>query len=115
KEFCYLPLYIFCGEYLLAAKLRTADNDVSQGTVAELERILPQIRAAGPQVRILRRADRGFCREEIMAWCEAPDVENLFGLAKNSRLVAATAPALADAHARHLQTGVAARVLADFV
>jgi hypothetical protein len=115
KEFCYLPLYIFCGEHLLAAKLRTADNDASYGTVDELERIVPQIRAVWPQVRILLRADSGFCREEIMAWCEAHGVDYLFGLAKNSRLVAALEPALADAHARYLQTGVAARVFTDFV
>ncbi len=115
KEFCYLPLYIFCGEHLLAAKLRTADNDASYGTVAELERIIPHLRAAWPQVRILLRADSGFCREEIMAWCEAHGVDYLFGLAKNSRLVETLGPALADAHARYLQTGVAARVFADFV
>ena len=114
KEFCYLPLYVFCGEHLLAAKLRTADNDASHGTVAELERIIPQVRAAWPGVRILVRGDSGFCREEIMAWCEAHGVDYLFGLAKNSRLVEALGPALADAHARYLQTGVAARVFADF-
>jgi len=99
----------------VAAKLRTADNDASFGTVAELERIIPQLRAAWPAVRILLRADSGFCREEIMAWCEAHGVDYLFGLAKNSRLVEALEPALADAHARYLQTGVAARVFADFV
>ncbi len=115
KEFCSLPLYVFCGEHLLAAKLRTADNDASYGTVAELERIIPPLRAAWPQVRILLRADSGFCREEVMAWCEAHGVDYLFGLAKNSRLVEALEPALADAHARYLQTGVAARVFADFV
>ena len=114
KEFCYLPLYVFCGEHLLAAKLRTADNDASHGTVAELERIIPQVRAAWPAVRILVRGDSGFCREEIMAWCEAHGVDYLFGLARNSRLVEALGPALADAHARYLQTGVAARVFADF-
>ena len=106
KEFCYLPLYVFCGEHLLAAKLRTADNDASHGTVAELERIIPQVRAAWPAVRILVRGDSGFCREEIMAWCEAHGVDYLFGLARNSRLVEALGPALADAHARYLQTGV---------
>ena len=115
KEFCYLPLYIFCGEHLLAAKLRTADNDASSGTVTELERIIPQIRAAWPEVRILVRGDSGFCREEIMAWCEEHAVDYLFGLAKNSRLVETLGPALADTHARYLQTGVAARVFADFV
>jgi hypothetical protein len=115
QEFCYLPLYLFCGEHLLAAKLRTADNDASYGTVEELERIIPQIRAAWPEVRIVLRGDSGFCREEIMAWCEAHGVDYLFGLAKNSRLVEALEPALADAHARYVQTGVAARVFADFV
>jgi Transposase DDE domain group 1 len=115
KEFCYLPLYIFCGEHLVVAKLRTADNDASHGTVEELERIIPHIRAVWPQVRIVLRADSGFCREAIMAWCEANDVDYLFGLAKNSRLVELLEPALADAHARYLQTGVAARVFADFV
>ena len=115
KEFCYLPLYVFCGEHLLAAKLRTADNDASYGTVAELERIIPQFRAAWPGVRILLRADSGFCREEIMAWCEAHAVDYLFGLAKNSRLVEALEPALADAQVRYLHTGVAARVFTDFV
>jgi hypothetical protein len=115
KEFCYLPLYVFCGEYLLAARLRTADNDASYGSVEELERIIAQIRAVWPEVRILLRADSGFCREELMAWCEMHGVDYLFGLAKNSRLVEALAPALADAHARYLQTGVAARVFADFV
>jgi Transposase DDE domain group 1 len=115
KEFCYLPLYIFCGEHLVAATLRTADNDASSGTVAELERIIPQIRATWPEVRIVLRADSGFCREEIMAWCEAHGVDYLFGLAKNSRLIEALEPALADAHARYLQTGVAARVFVDFI
>jgi hypothetical protein len=115
KEFCYMPLYIFCGEHLLAAKLRTADNDASWGTVEELERIIPQIRAAWPEVRILLRGDSGFCREEIMAWCEAHGVDYLFGLAKNSRLLEVVVGALADAHVRYLQTGVAARVFVDFV
>lgn len=115
KEFCYLPLYIFCGEHLLAAKLRTADHDASYGAVTELERIIGQIRAAWPDVRIGVRGDSGFCREEIMAWCEAHAVDYVFGLAKNSRLVEALEPTLADAHARYLQTGVAARVFADFV
>jgi Transposase DDE domain group 1 len=114
KEFCYLPLYIFCGEHLLVAQLRTADNDASWGSVAVLQWLIPQIRAAWPQVRILVRGDAGFCREEIMGWCEANGVDYLFGLAKNSRLLEAIAADVADAHGRYLQTGVAARVFADF-
>jgi Transposase DDE domain group 1 len=75
KEFCSLPLYIFCGEHLLAATLGTADPDASYGAVAEWERIRGQIRAAGPEVRIWVRGDSGFCREEIMAWCEVHGVD----------------------------------------
>ena len=114
KEFCYLPLYVFCGEPLLVAQLRTADNDASWGSVDVLRWLIPQIRAAWPQVRILVRGDSGFCREEIMAWCEANGVDYLFGLAKNSRLLDIIAADLADAHVRYLQAGVAARVFADF-
>jgi hypothetical protein len=115
KEYCYLPLYIFCGDQLLLARLRTADNDASWGTVAELAWLIPQLRATWPNVRITLRADSGFCREEIMAWCEQHDVDYVFGLAKNTRLLALLEPALADAHARYLQTGVAARVFRDLV
>jgi hypothetical protein len=113
KEFCYLPLYIFCGDHLLGARLRTADNDASWGSEEELERIVTQIRAAWPDVRILLRADSGFCRERLMSWCEARGIDYLFGLARNSRLEEMLAPALADAHARYLTTGVAARVFAE--
>src|SRR5262245_27781995 len=114
QEFCYLPLHIFCGEHLLVAKLRTADNDASWGTVEVLEWLIPQLRAAWPQVRLILRADSGFCRDEIMSWCEARGVDYVFGLAKNSRLVEAIQAELADAQARYLQTGVAARVFTDF-
>src|SRR5262249_1333922 len=104
----------FCGEHLLVAKLRTADNDASWGTVEVLEWLIPQLRAAWPQVRLILRADSGFCRDEIMSWCEARGVDYVFGLAKNSRLVEAIQAELADAQARYLQTGVAARVFTDF-
>jgi hypothetical protein len=113
KEFCYLPLYIFCGDHLLCARLRTADNDASWGAEGELERIVRQVRAVWPNVRILLRADSGFCRERLMSWCEARGIDYLFGLARNSRLEEMLAPALADAHARYLTTGVAARVFTD--
>lgn len=107
-------MYVFCGEHLLVAKLRTADNDASWGTVEVLDWLIPRLRAAGPQVRIILRADSGFCREAIVAGCEAQGVDYLFGLAPNSRLVETIQGELADAHARYLQTGVAARVFADF-
>jgi Transposase DDE domain group 1 len=91
KNYCYLPLYIFCGDHLLLARLRPADIDAAAGSVKQLKRIVEQIRTAWPQVKVVIRADSGFCREEIMRWCEENGVDYLIGLAKNSRLVAAIA------------------------
>lgn len=78
-SYCYLPLYIFCGEHLLCARLRTADQDASAGSKAEVERIVGQIRRVWPQVEITLRADSGFWREELMVWCEEHGVEYVFG------------------------------------
>jgi len=86
--YCYLPLYVFCGRHLLAAKLRPSNIDGSAGAVEEIGRIVAQIRRRWPRVRILLRADSGFARETLMAWCEANRVDYLFGLARNERLVA---------------------------
>jgi Transposase DDE domain group 1 len=86
--YCYLPLYIFCGRDLLAAKLRSAAEDAAAGAVEEVARVVARIRARWPRTRILLRADSGFAREELMAWCEANGVDFLFGLARNERLVA---------------------------
>lgn len=87
--YCYLPLYIFCGRHLLAAKLRRSNIDASAGSREEIARIVGQIRERWPKVRIILRADSGFAREELMAWCEANGVDYVFGLARNARLVAA--------------------------
>src|ERR1700687_5194113 len=86
--YCYLPLYVFCGRHLLAAKLRPANIDGAAGAVEEVARIVAQIRCRWPRVRILLRADSGFAREDLMTWCEANGVDFLFGLAKNERLIA---------------------------
>jgi hypothetical protein len=114
KEYCYLPLYIFCGDHLLCAKLRQANGDAAEGTVGELDRIVGQIRQAWPQVEIAIRADSGFCREEIMAWCEANEVDYVLGLAKNERLKQEIAEELEQAKALHERTGLASRVFKDF-
>src|SRR4029450_11053188 len=87
--YCYLPLYIFCGDHLLCATLRPANCDASAGAVDEVARIAAQIRARWPQVRIVLRADSGFAREALMHWCEANGVDYLLGLARNARLVLA--------------------------
>jgi len=85
-HYCYLPLYIFCGEHLLCARLRMANIDGAAGSVEELARLVQQLRQAWPEVRIIVRGDSGFCREELMAWCEANQVDYVLGLAKNDRL-----------------------------
>jgi Transposase DDE domain group 1 len=112
--YCYLPLYIFCGRHLLAAKLRRANIDASAGAREEVERIVQQIRRRWPRVRILLRADSGFAREELMAWCEQNRVDFVFGLAKNARLIAAIARELAVAQAESATTGNPARCFAEF-
>lgn len=112
--YCYLPLYIFCGRHLLAAKLRRSNIDGAAGAKEEVERIVARIRRRWPHTRIVLRADSGFAREELMAWCEANGVEYLFGLARNKRLAACIADELAEAKAEHLETGEPARRFKDF-
>src|SRR5712671_1456483 len=98
--YCYLPLYVFCGRHLLVAKLRRADMDAAAGSVQEVARLVAHIRSRWPRVRILLRADSGFAREDLMAWCEANGVDFLFGLAKNDRLIAEIKSELARAEAK---------------
>ncbi len=112
--YCYLPLYIFCGRHLLAAKLRPANIDGSAGALDEIVRIVAQIRASWPQVRIILRADSGFARDALMAWCEGNDVYYLFGLARNRRLEAEIAIELEAAAADSQASGQAARHFKDF-
>jgi hypothetical protein len=111
--YCYLPLYVFCGRHLLAAKLRPANIDASAGSVEEMARIVAQIRRRWPKVRILLRADSGFAREALMAWCETNGVDFLFGLAKNARLNAEIEPELAAAQEQSQRTGKPARRFKD--
>jgi Transposase DDE domain group 1 len=112
-HYCYLPLYIFAGDHLLCARLRTANTDGSAGAVAEVERLAKQLRGHWPEVNIILRADSGFCREELMSWCEQNGVDYIFGLARNRRLEAMLAEALAEAQQRHEVTGQPARVFRE--
>jgi hypothetical protein len=114
-HYCYLPLYIFCGEFLLGARLRSSNIDASAGSVEELKRIVAQIRSAWPLVRMVVRGDSGFCREELMAWCEAEGVDYLLGLAKNERLKAEIVKEMEEAKAQYQETGRAARRFQEFV
>ena len=111
--YCYLPLYIFCGRHLLAAKLRRSNIDASAGAVAEVARIVAQIRSRWPRVRILLRADSGFAREALMCWCELNRIDYLFGLARNERLTAAIAAELQEAQQLGERTGKPARRFKD--
>src|SRR3989440_7772894 len=103
--YCYLPLYVFCGRHLLVAKLRSADMDAAAGAVEEVARVIARIRARWPRTRILLRADSGFAREDLMAWCEGNGVDFLFGLARNERLVAEIATELDLVAAKSRRSG----------
>ena len=114
--YCYLPLYVFCGDVPLWAQLRTADQDGAAGTVPALEKIVAAIRKRCPQTRVIVRGDSGFCREEIMVWCEGQrEVYYCVGLAKNSVLIENLQSALADARARYCLCGApSTRVFTEF-
>ena len=109
NSYCYLPLYIFCGQHLLCARLRPSDIDGAAGSVGELERIVSQIRAAWPDTAITIRADSGFCRESIMSWCEQNNVDYVLGIARNPRLVDMIERALQDAAVLHALAGKPSR------
>jgi hypothetical protein len=113
KCYCYLPLYIFCGRELLLAKLRPANIDASAGAKEEIAFIVAQIRERWPDVEIWLRADSGFCREELMGWCEDNRVEYVFGLARNGRLEASIADELVEAGAKAKESGKPERVFKE--
>lgn len=113
-HYCYLPLYIFAGDQLLCARLRPANQDAAAGAVEEVARIAAQLREQWPEVKIVVRADAGFCREEMMAWCESHRVDYVFGLARNPRLRRQIDAAMEQARGEHQATGEAARVFSEF-
>ena len=113
-HYCYLPLYIFAGEQLLCARLRPANIDAAAGSLEEVQRIVEQLRQVWPEVEILLRADSGFCRDEILSWCEQNAVDYVIGLSKNARLLRRIKRRMKLARRRFTKTGKAARVFADF-
>jgi len=113
-EYCYLPLYIFGGEHLLCARLRQANEDPASGVLQELKRIVEKLKQAWPEVRIIVRGDSGFCREEIMSYCERESLDYVLGLAKNSRLIKEIEEEMAEAKQSYQATQTAARVFKDF-
>jgi hypothetical protein len=113
-HYCYLPLYMFSGEHLLCARLRRANIDAAAGSLAEIQRIIEQIRQHWPEVRIILRGDSGFCRDELMSWCEDHRVDYVFGFARNERLRSLIAESLAQAARQWEQTQEPARVFIEF-
>jgi hypothetical protein len=113
--YCFLPLYIFCGDHPLCAVLRPSDIDASAGCLVHVQRIITRIRQRWPNVAIVLRADSGFCRDYLMRWCEANGVDFLFGLAQNARLLRIVGAELQQAQQTFAQTHMPARVFKDFV
>jgi len=89
--YCYLPLYVFCGSQLLVAYLRPSKIDAAKHAWAVLALLVKRLRAAWPQVRLILRADSGFCRDRMLRWGERHGVNYVVGIAQNARLNAATA------------------------
>lgn len=114
RDYCYLPLYVFCGEHLLCARLRTSNSDASAGSLEELEPLVRRIRRRWPAVKIVLRADSGFCREKLMAWCESEGIDYVFGLAQNARLKRQIEVEMAEAEQMYQQTQAAARRFTEF-
>jgi len=113
-HYCYLPLYIFCGEQVLCARLREANHDAAFGSLQEIQRIVAQIRSAWPAVKIILRGDSGFCRNAMMSWCENQGVDFVFGLARNQRLRKIIGAEMHAATQQWSQTGKPARVFSEF-
>jgi hypothetical protein len=112
--YCYLPLYIFCGEHVLCARLREANHDAAFGSRQEIQRVVGQIRAAWPKVKIIIRGDSGFCRNELMSWCESQGVDFVFGMARNQKLRKIIGAQMHQATQQWNQTGQPARVFTGF-
>ena len=114
RDYCYLPLYVFCGEHLLCARLRSSNIDASAGSLQELEPLVARIRQRWPAVQMVLRGDAGFCREKLMAWCESEGIDYVFGLAQNTRLKKQIEAEMAAAEQIYQQTQAPARRFSEF-
>ena len=114
RHHCYLPMYLFCGEFPLAVVMRPSNIDGAEGTVELLSPVVEQLRRAFPDTQVILRADSGFCRDELLTWCEEQGVDYVIGMARNRRLERATATQMEQARREYLQTGRAARRFRDF-
>ena len=112
--YCYLPLYVFCDEHLLCARLRPSNIDAAAGSLEELVRIVEQVRRRWPDVQIIVRGDSGFARDGLMTWCEENGVDYILGLQRNARLVRGIRQQMKKAKKKFWKTGQAARRFRDF-
>jgi hypothetical protein len=109
-HYCFLPLYVFCGEHLLAAYLRPSNIDGAKHSLAILGLLVKRLRKTWPKTRIIVRGDSGFCRWKLMRWCDSHRIEYILGLAKNARLLEEAQPLLDEVHECFLQTGVKQKI-----
>src|SRR3954449_11321898 len=112
--YCYLPLYIFGGEHVLCARLRESNTDASAGSLTEIQRVIGQMRTAWPDTRSILRGDSGFCRNQLMSWCESNKVDYVLGLARNQRLGRIIGREMWQATEEWNRTGKPARIFAEF-
>jgi len=114
-DYCYLPMYVFCGDKFVAARLRTSNRDASDGALELFMQIVAAIRAKFPEARIVIRGDSGFARDLLMTYCEqGENLYYIFGLAKNARLARAARTQQWQAQQEYIRTGRAARVYTEF-
>jgi hypothetical protein len=114
KHYCYLPLYIFCGDHVLCARLRPSSIGPAVGSRKEVERIVRQIRQRWPEVEIILRGDSGFCSDELLSWCEQNKVDYVVGMARNQRVEGLIAGPLAEARQQFEATQQPARIFVEF-
>ena len=112
-DWCFLPLYVFCGEQLLVSYLRPSNIDAARHSWAILKLLVQRLRQAWPEVKIILRGDSGFCRWKMLRWCERHRVGYLVGLAQNARLKAMLQLGMAQAAAQHEQTKEKVRLFSD--
>jgi hypothetical protein len=113
RSYCYLPLYVFCGDHLLAAHLQTADKDGASDAIEVCKTLVTEIRAKWPKTRIILRGDSGFCRDALLSWCESEGLDYVFGLARNPRLQKAIAEEIKLAESLFKSGEKPARVYAE--
>ncbi len=112
-HYCFLPLYVFCGDHLLVSYLRPSNIDGAKHAWAILALLVKRLRQAWPDLRIILRADSGFCRHAMLSWCERKDIGYIVGLAKNARLDKAAAMGIGRAEAAYRKSGEPQRLFAE--